>query len=60
MFKVLTTWLDAFAEASPGRKLLLALLAVLPIAALIAAYLWLNQPPYRVRFPGCRTKPAAK
>ena len=51
MFKVLTTWLDAFAEASPGRKLLLALLAVLPIAALIAAYLWLNQPPYRVLFP---------
>lgn len=51
MFKVLTTWLDAFTEAGPGRKLLLAGLVVLPIAALIAAYLWLNQPPYRVLFP---------
>ena len=51
MLKVLTTWFDAFAEASPGRKLLLAVLTVLPVAALVAAYLWLNQPPYRVLFP---------
>ena len=51
MFKVLTAWLDSFTEASPGRKLLLVVLAVLPIAALVAAYLWLNQPPYRVLFP---------
>ena len=50
MFKALTAWLDAFMDASPGRKLLLTVLAVLPIAALIAAYLWLNQPPYRVLF----------
>ena len=51
MLKVLTTWLDAFAEASPRRKLLLVVLTVLPVAALVAAYLWLNQPPYRVLFP---------
>ena len=51
LFKVLTAWLDAFTEASPARKLLLTALAVLPVAALVAAYLWLNQPPYRVLFP---------
>ena len=51
MLKVLTTGFDAFAEASPGRKLLLVVLTVLPVAALVAAYLWLNQPPYRVLFP---------
>lgn len=51
MLKVLTTWLDAFTEASPGRRLLLAVFTVLPVAALVAAYLWLNQPPYRVLFP---------
>ncbi len=33
------------------RKLWLTLLVVLPIAALVAAYLWLHQPPYRVLFP---------
>jgi len=48
---VLTAGLDAFTEASPVRKLWLTLLVVLPIAALIAAYLWLHQPPYRVLFP---------
>lgn len=51
MFKVVRAWLDAFTEASPARKLLLTVLAVLPVAALLAAYLWLNQPPYRVLFP---------
>ena len=51
MIKALTAWLDAFTEASPGRRLWLALLAVLPIAALVGAYLWLNQPPYRTLFP---------
>jgi len=51
LFKVLTAWFEVFTDASPVRKLLLALLAVLPIAALVGAYLWLNQPPYRVLFP---------
>ncbi len=51
MIKVLRAWLDAFVEASPGRRLLLALLVMLPIAALVGAYLWLNQPPYRTLFP---------
>lgn len=51
MIKALTAWLDAFTEASPERRLWLALLAVLPIAALVGAYLWLNQPPYRTLFP---------
>ena len=51
MIKALTAWLDAFTDASPGRRLWLALLAVLPIAALVGAYLWLNQPPYRTLFP---------
>ena len=51
MFKILTAGLDAFTDASPGRKLWLALLAVMPIAALVGAYLWLNQPPYRALFP---------
>jgi len=43
--------MDAFNEATPGRKLMLALIAVLPIAALVGVYLWLNQPPYRTLFP---------
>lgn len=51
MIKALTAWLDALTEASPGRRLWLTLLAVLPIAALVGAYLWLNQPPYRTLFP---------
>ena len=51
MFKALTAWLDAFTEASSARRLLLSMLVLLPIAALIAAYLWLHQPPYRVLFP---------
>ena len=51
MANVLTAWLDAFTDASPVRKLWLTLLVVVPIAALVAAYLWLHQPPYRVLFP---------
>ena len=51
MIKALTAWLDAFTEASPGRRLWLALLTVLPIAALVGAYLWLNKPPYQTLFP---------
>lgn len=37
-------------DASSARKLWLSMLVLLPIAALIAAYLWLHQPPYRVLF----------
>mgnify|MGYP000029330729 CR=1 FL=1 len=51
MIKALTAWLDAFADASPTRRFWLAMLAVLPIAALVGAYLWLNQPPYRTLYP---------
>ena len=51
MIKAWTAWLDALTEASPGRRLWLALLTVLPIAALVGAYLWLNQPPYQTLFP---------
>lgn len=51
MIKALTVWLDAFSDASPARRFWLAMLAVLPIAALIGAYLWLNQPPYRTLYP---------
>lgn len=41
---------DAFVEASPVRRLLLTLLVVLPLAALGAAYVWLNPPQYRVLY----------
>jgi flagellar biosynthesis/type III secretory pathway M-ring protein FliF/YscJ len=41
---------DLIAEASPLRRFMLALLVVLPLAALGAAYLWLNPPVYRVLF----------
>ncbi len=51
MIKALTAWFDAFTDASWARRLLLSMLVVLPIAALISAYLWLHQPPYRVLFP---------
>lgn len=51
MIKALTAWLDAFADASPTRRFWLAMLAVLPVAALVGAYLWLNQPPYRTLYP---------
>lgn len=51
MIKALTAWLDAFTDASPARRFWLAMLAVLPVAALVGAYLWLNQPPYRTLYP---------
>mgnify|MGYP000433304638 CR=1 FL=1 len=51
MIKALTAWLDAFSDASPARRFWLAMLAVLPVAALVGAYLWLNQPPYRTLYP---------
>lgn len=51
MIKALTAWLDAFSDASPARRFWLTMLAVLPIAALVGAYLWLNQPPYRTLYP---------
>jgi flagellar biosynthesis/type III secretory pathway M-ring protein FliF/YscJ len=49
------TWLsslrDLIADASPLRRFMFALLLVLPLAALAAAYLWLNPVPYRVLYP---------
>lgn len=50
MAKFPTGWLEAFTSARPGRRLLLTLLVMAPFAALIAAYLWLHQPPYSVLF----------
>lgn len=41
---------DAFVAASPLRRLMLILLVVLPLAALGAAYVWLNPPQYRVLY----------
>lgn len=41
---------DLIAEASPLRRLMLALLGILPLAALAAAYFWLNPPSYRVLY----------
>lgn len=41
---------DLIAEASPLRRFMLALLALLPLAALAAAYLWFNPPTYRVLY----------
>lgn len=47
-------WLNSLreflAEASPRRRALLALLVLLPLAALAAAYFWLNPAPYRVLY----------
>jgi flagellar M-ring protein FliF len=48
--KSLTALFEMFAAASPVRRLLLALLPVLSIAAMAAAYLWLNPPPYKVLY----------
>jgi len=48
--KSLTALFEMFAAASPVRRLLLALLPVLFIAAIAAAYLWLNPPPYKVLY----------
>ncbi|MDA8128978.1 MAG: flagellar basal-body MS-ring/collar protein FliF [Betaproteobacteria bacterium] len=42
---------DLIAEASPLRRATLALLVLLPLAALGAAYLWSNPPIYRVLYP---------
>ncbi|MDP1646135.1 MAG: flagellar basal-body MS-ring/collar protein FliF [Thiobacillus sp.] len=41
---------DLIAEASPWRRFMLALLVLLPLAALAAAYLWFNPPVYRVLY----------
>lgn len=41
---------DLIAEASPWRRFMLALLVILPLAALAAAYLWFNPPAYRVLY----------
>ena len=48
------SWLSSLreliAEASPLRRFMLALLVLLPLAALAAAYLWFNPPVYRVLY----------
>ncbi|MHB1092626.1 flagellar basal-body MS-ring/collar protein FliF [Thiobacillus sp.] len=41
---------DLIAEASPLRRFAFVLLVLLPLAALAAAYLWLNPPVYRVLY----------
>ena len=41
---------DLIVEASPWRRFMLALLVLLPLAALAAAYLWFNPPAYRVLY----------
>jgi flagellar biosynthesis/type III secretory pathway M-ring protein FliF/YscJ len=41
---------ELIAEASPLRRFMLALLVLLPMAALAAAYFWFNPPSYRVLF----------
>lgn len=41
---------DLIAEASPLRRLMLALLVLLPLASLAAAYVWFNPPAYRVLY----------
>ena len=41
---------DLIVEASPLRRFMLALLLLLPLAALAAAYLWFNPPVYRVLY----------
>ena len=41
---------DLIAEASPLRRFMLALLVLLPLAALAAAYVWFNPPAYRVLY----------
>lgn len=42
---------DLIAEASPLRRFMFVLLVLLPLAALAAAYLWLNPADYRVLYP---------
>jgi len=41
---------ELIVEASPRRRFMLALLVLLPLAALAAAYLWFNPPVYRVLY----------
>ena len=41
---------DLIAEASPLRRFMLALLVLLPLAALAAALVWVNPPAYRVLY----------
>ncbi len=41
---------ELIAEASPLRRLMLAMLVLLPLAALAAAYVWFNPPAYRVLY----------
>ncbi|MDQ1314736.1 MAG: flagellar M-ring protein FliF [Pseudomonadota bacterium] len=41
---------DLILEAGPGRRLMLALLVLAPLAALAAAYFWFNPPVYRVLY----------
>jgi flagellar M-ring protein FliF len=41
---------DLIVEASPLRRFILVMLVLLPLAALAAAYLWLNPPAYRVLY----------
>jgi flagellar biosynthesis/type III secretory pathway M-ring protein FliF/YscJ len=41
---------DLIAEASPLRRFTFVLLVLLPLAALTAAYVWLNPPVYRVLY----------
>jgi flagellar M-ring protein FliF len=41
---------DLIAEASALRRFMLALLVLLPLAALAAAYVWFNPPVYRVLY----------
>lgn len=46
----LTAIWEAFITASPQRKGVAVLLLVVPLAALIVAYLWFNPTPYRVLY----------
>lgn len=43
---------EAFTTASPLRKGAVVLLLIVPVAALVVAYLWLNPTPYRVLYGG--------
>lgn len=47
----LTALRDLIADASPLRRAMLALLVVLPLAALGAAWVWFNPVEYRVLYP---------
>ena len=47
---ILTSFWEGITAASPLRKSALVLLLVVPVAALVIAYLWLNPTPYRVLY----------